>query len=50
MSILLSTNACGLKGDLYIPEKPASPPSPITDSTNKPEPESESQKNEQKPD
>lgn len=42
-STLLMVGACGLKGDLYIPSKEASPASTTTDSTDEPETESELQ-------
>jgi predicted small lipoprotein YifL len=41
MSILLMFSACGLKGDLYIPAKAASPESTTADSSDEPETESE---------
>jgi predicted small lipoprotein YifL len=42
-SVLMLTNACGLKGDLYIPEKEITPASPTADSGEEDESESESQ-------
>jgi len=42
-SVLMLTNACGLKGDLYIPEKEITPTSPTGDSGEADESESESQ-------
>jgi len=46
-SILMLTNACGLKGDLYIPEKEITPASPTAASGEKGESESESQDKQQ---
>ena len=43
ISILLLTNACGLKGDLYIPEKESPPTSPVTEPNDDGEAESETQ-------
>lgn len=49
MPTLLLTGACGLKGDLYIPEKESGPASPVVESTDENETESQSEE-EQIPD
>lgn len=43
ISILLSISACGLKGDLYIPEEEAAATSPVLEDSEKREAESETQ-------
>jgi len=41
--ILLLTGGCGLKGDLYIPEKEPASAAPTNDSNEDPETESDTQ-------
>ncbi len=43
MSFLLLTNGCGLKGDLYIPEKQPALTSPVAEPNDDGETESETQ-------